>query len=381
MAGLSWFPVAANLRSHRKAMRLAAMLGDPRAHTWLVDMWGWAYHSEPSGTLHGDDAGRIIEMAVGWTGEPDRLWKAMVAAGWLDAIDGGLHIHDWEEHAGPLMAKAERDADRARERRAKMTGRFAPKARRADVAQNPADVAATSRGRRADVRQNSGDVAGNSNPNPNPNPNTLPSEEISSPSPLLTGGASRDQNPPAQSDFSLSGTEPKSSDPVEDLRDLWNSLKAPEQPLWRETSAKRHATALARLNDRPLRGSDSSWEAVFQRLAASSFARGLRAGANGDCWRASPDFFLKPDSAGKVLEGMYDDRGGPSRLLPEPAGPPCAAPGCANEGRSEVPGAGAVCGAHMAAWMDSAECADAPSRGFAAMGAAWLERLGAGVAA
>lgn len=99
-------------------------------------------------------------------------------------------------------------------------------------------------------------------------------------------------------------------------------------------------------------------------------------------WRAglrSKDKWLRIASLAQ-LRAKWNDLAAVAPA-PEPAGPPCAAPGCANEGRSEVPGAGAVCGAHMAAWMDSPECGDAPARGFSVMGAAWLERLSAGVAA
>ncbi len=46
------------------------------------------------------------------------------------------------------------------------------------------------------------------------------------------------------------------------------------------------------------------WHQAVKRLAASPFATG--GGPNG--WRADFDWFLKPDSLTKILEGKYDDR-------------------------------------------------------------------------
>lgn len=172
-SGLSWFPVDVNLRAHPKALELAALLGDPRAHTWLPDLWAWAYRCQPTGTISGKHPGRVIEMAVGWTGAPDALWRAMVDARWLDRLDdGSLHIHGWEEHAGPLLAKNARDAERQKERRAKLAGRFSGGKNR------PSDVRATS-------DESHTDVAGNRNPNPNRNrnPNRNPNSHSSNDDP------------------------------------------------------------------------------------------------------------------------------------------------------------------------------------------------------
>jgi hypothetical protein len=84
------------------------------------------------------------------------------------------------------------------------------------------------------------------------------------------------------------------------LQAIWNELKAPEQPTWRETSKARKAKADVRWKDR------DDWPDVVKRIAASSFCRGT----NDRGWIADPEWLLKPDTATKVLEGKYDNRGG-----------------------------------------------------------------------
>jgi len=46
-----------------------------------------------------------------------------------------------------------------------------------------------------------------------------------------------------------------------------------------------------------------NWQAAIQRAAASSFCRGENGG-----WAANFEWFLKPDTVTKLLEGNYDDR-------------------------------------------------------------------------
>lgn len=108
-----------------------------------------------------------------------------------------------------------------------------------------------------------------------------------------------------------------------DLQNFWNELRAPEMPRWAEMPDGRKASAKARLVDRPRL---EDWRKIIQRLAASSFARGLVSGKDGKTWIAGPDFLLQPDAATKILEGKYDDRQktGPA---PPPV-TPCAV--CAN---------------------------------------------------
>ena len=46
----------------------------------------------------------------------------------------------------------------------------------------------------------------------------------------------------------------------------------------------------------------ANWPAALVRVAASDFARGL----TGGTWRVDFDFFIKPNSVAKIMEGKYD---------------------------------------------------------------------------
>lgn len=61
----------------------------------------------------------------------------------------------------------------------------------------------------------------------------------------------------------------------------------------------RKATAVARLREHP---DLAYWREVAGKVAASAFCRGH----NDRGWKAGPDFFLKPGTSVKALEGVYD---------------------------------------------------------------------------
>jgi hypothetical protein len=119
---MSWIRVDANLRLHPKAMDLAHELGDPRAHTYLVDLWSWASQRCPTGVVVSKSIDAVIEGACGWVGERGRLFKALIGSGWIDVTESGVEIHDWNDHAGAYVLKAQKDAARKRTRRSMSDG-------------------------------------------------------------------------------------------------------------------------------------------------------------------------------------------------------------------------------------------------------------------
>lgn len=66
----------------------------------------WAYVADcrygADRVLSADD----VELAVDWDGEPGALVAAFAGIGFLDAVDGGYLIHDWDEHNGGFAATA-----------------------------------------------------------------------------------------------------------------------------------------------------------------------------------------------------------------------------------------------------------------------------------
>lgn len=114
---LSWIRVDANLRHHPKAIALSCELGDPRAHSYLIDLWSWSSKGAPLGQIRGKNVAAIVEGACGWLGERGALFAALISTGWLDSADGGVDIHDWAEHAGAYILKAQNDARKKQEKR------------------------------------------------------------------------------------------------------------------------------------------------------------------------------------------------------------------------------------------------------------------------
>jgi len=92
----------------------------------------------------------------------------------------------------------------------------------------------------------------------------------------------------------LSCDAPKSPDA---LMRLWNSIVTALPKVFSLTQSRRRQ-AIARLTDYP----DLDWASVIRRLDASPFCRG----DNDRGWRANFDFFLRPNTVTKTLEGVYD---------------------------------------------------------------------------
>ncbi len=107
-------------------------------------------------------------------------------------------------------------------------------------------------------------------------------------------------------------TDAKASAAIDAVVTAWNDLGEPF-PQARLTQ-KRRKTIPARYADKFWR---EHWQEALERVKASSFCRG-----DGDKgWIANLDWFLRPDTVTRILEGQYDDRkggGAPGRRRPEP---------------------------------------------------------------
>lgn len=82
---------------------------------------------------------------------------------------------------------------------------------------------------------------------------------------------------------------------------IWNS-HCGELPKVERCSGNRLSQARARWKETP---STEFWTEVVLKIAASDFCRGL----TGTSWRATFDWLIKPNTATKVREGTYDNRG------------------------------------------------------------------------
>lgn len=82
--------------------------------------------------------------------------------------------------------------------------------------------------------------------------------------------------------------------------DAWNSLGSPFPKIVKATE-KRMTSCRLRLEDSWWR---EHWREALPRIKNSTFCRG----ENDRGWVADIEFFLRPDSVAKTIEGKYDDR-------------------------------------------------------------------------
>lgn len=121
---LPWFRVDNDLVDHPKVLALAAVLGCSESEAgWLViRLWSWTMRYAARGRL-APGARPALERL--WTGagtapQSASCVDALVRARFLDELeDSGWEVHDWEEHNGAAVAKAEKDAERKRAARAR----------------------------------------------------------------------------------------------------------------------------------------------------------------------------------------------------------------------------------------------------------------------
>ena len=142
---MDWIAVSVDLPDHPKVLSLSVALGEERVEAYLIRLWAYCGRLVSDGILRGDSAEISAEKACQWRGERGRLVSAMVETGWLDRVSDGLAIHDWNDHAGRLIQKAEKERARKREEYQK-----AQKSLRGDSAEIP-------RKRRGDLRGDSAD--------------------------------------------------------------------------------------------------------------------------------------------------------------------------------------------------------------------------------
>lgn len=57
----------------------------------------------------------MTSRAAQWDGDPEKLAKTLIRAGWIDEKeDGTLEIHDWYEYAGKLIDQRQAEKERSR---------------------------------------------------------------------------------------------------------------------------------------------------------------------------------------------------------------------------------------------------------------------------
>lgn len=130
---LPWYRVRHDILDHPKLGDLQAILGDPLADAYYHRLLAFCAKYAARGRLADGARTARAQLAAGvrWTRDPDLIVDAMIRVGLIEEPSAGvLEIHDWWEEQGPIVEKAERDAERKRTlRKSDSPTRRAPGAR------------------------------------------------------------------------------------------------------------------------------------------------------------------------------------------------------------------------------------------------------------
>lgn len=136
---MTWIELHTTLPRHRKTMALARELGISRVQAvgHLTFLWLWAIDCASDGRL--PDSPQDVRELSGWYGDGRSFVDALITTGWLDRIDENtLEFHDWEDYAGKISERRQKESERKRRERA------AKKSAEASAG-HPQDVTRTSR--------------------------------------------------------------------------------------------------------------------------------------------------------------------------------------------------------------------------------------------
>lgn len=89
---------------------------------------------------------------------------------------------------------------------------------------------------------------------------------------------------------------------AEDLKQLWNRMKHPNLPTCRALTNARRGKCNTRLKEYP---DLKVWEKFMQFINTSGWMCGEKASGTHAGWKATFDFFIKPHSIVRFMEGSY----------------------------------------------------------------------------
>lgn len=235
------------------------------------------------------DIGRFlnedIAIACYWDGEPDEFVNALVDCGWLDVDPKWrLLVHDWQEHAPTYVSGFLKRHGREFCKPTLESGSIEPTS---DVGE-PLKV--TSQPTKQPTKQPA--IAASHEDGP-----TIPSLAKPKPSEAKTK-SSQVKRSEGEGESASADASPPQLSPA-DLLEAWNSIMGQRC----ELTDKRTKAAKLRLKDPKW---VERWRSALARCSASDFCRGV----NDRGWVADFEWFIKPESVTRILEGKYDNRQG-----------------------------------------------------------------------
>lgn len=113
---MAWIESHQTLLKHPKVFRFARILGISKAEAIgrLHMLWWWSLDYAQDGDLSRYYPDEIAE-ASDWSEDPELLVTALIQSGFCD--DDPLRLHDWNDYAGKLIERREKNAERQRESR------------------------------------------------------------------------------------------------------------------------------------------------------------------------------------------------------------------------------------------------------------------------
>jgi hypothetical protein len=290
---MAWIESHQELPRHPKTKRLARVLGIsiPETIGYLHILWYWAMDFARDGDLSGFDVSEIADAAM-WERDAQTFVNAAMEAGFFDP---DMHLHDWYDYAGKLIARREKDRDRKAKK--KDSDGILP-----EVQWGSDEAPKTSDG----IPRNSASTIPNLTiPNltipdltvPDP---TVPKEknEHLSATPQDTS-SSPDGDDPADDTQSPASASPKKNPPTpyQKILQLYNET-CTRLPKITRIDGDRQKHVKARFNSY---GDIEFFRQLFSKAQSSNFL----CGENNKSWTANFDWLIKPTNMAKVLEDKY----------------------------------------------------------------------------
>jgi hypothetical protein len=267
MAG-DWIPVRNTLDRTREVTIIRAKTGmtcDAVVGA-LVRFWGWASEETEDGFIVGADRNTLIQL----TNADECFWKALEDVGWLIIDANGVTIPNFDNWLSESVKKRLHEQIRSRKNRSAYEKRTNVRGERTENVRARADRREEKR--REEKREEDRDVVSAAVP---------PLSADADPSlPILT---------------SENGHLGPTAD---ELMAAWNAAPCVKCS---RVAGKRRIVLTARNRDPYFR---EHWRAAISRVADCQFLRG----ENDRGWVADVDWFLRPDTVLKIMEGKYDDR-------------------------------------------------------------------------
>ncbi len=285
MAG-DWIPIDVSLPGKPEVARLSALLGKPIDEVlgMLIRFWIWCQAHTADGHLSGMDTAMISAVSH----VPERFLGALQTVGWLQVTNSGCFIPNFERWLSRGAKRRLQDRQRKRNAKAENSASH-PQTFHKDSAKVP-QIFRKNSASKAEKKRTTEEKRREYN-----NPPYIP--------PLERGGKAA--KPPLGP---LEGREAESeqsqesvpvSQAIQQLHEAWHSI--PELPRIRSWSHKRRQALRTRLRD-------PTW--LSQALEALQRIRQGKCpflvGDNPRGWRANLDWFLRPDTVTRILEGAYD---------------------------------------------------------------------------